>query len=181
MPAAACHRLFFAIWPDARARGCLADLAAQLKPDYPARWIRPSRYHLTLCFLGTFEQVPAALVEHARLAANDVRERTFVWHPDRVTGFRAPRPPCVVRAGIPDASLQRLHQVLSGALVAHGIAMADRRRHVAHVTLGYGHGRGIGDRDVPAMDFPVRSFVLLHSAPGAREYDELGRWPLTGA
>lgn len=181
MSAAARHRLFFAAWPDASARKRLADLAGRLKPDYPAHWVHPSRYHLTLCFLGALEQVPTVLVEHARQAATSVRLPAFAWHPDHVAGFRAPRPPCVVRTSVPDASLQCLQQTLSGALVTHGIAMADRRRYVAHVTLGYGHGRIIQDRDMPPMDFPVRSFVLLHSAPGEREYRELGCWSLAGA
>ncbi len=182
MPAGASHRLFFAAWPDAPARERLAALVGRLKPDYPARWLRPSRHHLTLCFLGAWEHVPATLIGRAMQAADSVRMPALDWRPDRVGGFRAPRPPCVLRASTTDAGLQHLHRALLDACAARDIIVADRRPYVPHVTLGYGRqGRVIADRKVLAVDFPIHAFVLLHSVPGAGEYHELGRWPLPAA
>ncbi|HET6587064.1 MAG TPA: RNA 2',3'-cyclic phosphodiesterase [Oleiagrimonas sp.] len=180
MPIHATQRLFFAALPDAPARAQLAALAERLKQDYPARWIRPSRYHLTLCFLGAREGFEASFIEQARQAASRVHMAAFVWRPDRVAGFRAARPPCVLRADAVDASLQHLHQTLLEALVQQGVSVSDRHRYLPHVTLGYGRDRAMTARTVPTVAFPVRAFVLLHSVPGEADYRELGRWPLDG-
>jgi len=180
MPVHATQRLFFAAWPDASTRTRLAALVGQLKQDCLARWIRPSRYHLTLCFLGTREGFDASFIEQARQAASRVHVEAFVWRPDRVAGFRAARPPCVLRKDATDASLQHLHQTLLEALAQQGVSVSDRRRYLPHVTLGYGRDRAVTARTVQAVAFPVRSFVLLHSVPGETDYRELGRWPLDG-
>ncbi|HET7299571.1 MAG TPA: RNA 2',3'-cyclic phosphodiesterase [Oleiagrimonas sp.] len=180
MPIRATQRLFFAALPDAPAREQLVVLAGRLKPDYPARWIRPSRYHLTLCFLGACEGFETSFIEQARQAASKVHAEIFVWRPDRVVGFRAARPPCVLREGTPDASLQHLHRALLEALAGQGLSVPDRRRYLPHVTLGYGHDRVLPARAVPAVVFPIRAFALLHSVTGEADYRELGRWPLDG-
>lgn len=156
----------------------LAALVGRLKPEYPARWVRPSRHHLTLGFLGAGEQVSPERIERAVQAASGVRAPALVWRPDRVSGFRASHPPCVLRAATTNAELQRLHRTLLDALAARDVRVADRRPYVPHITLGYGRNGAIAERNLHALDFPIRSFVLLHSVPGASEYRELGRWPL---
>lgn len=173
------QRLFFAVWPDASTRTQLNTLAEQLGQDYPARWIHPSRYHLTLCFLDTRDHFPPALIARALQAAANMQIPAFVWRPDCVSSFRVQRPPCVIRASKTSPLLQHLHETLRDALAARDIPVANTRRYVPHVTLGYGRGRIMADRSLPAMDFPVDSFVLLHSMRGENRYRELGRWPLT--
>ena len=46
------QRLFFAVWPVPTALGVLAELRTAMRPLVPGRWLSPSRYHVTLAFLG---------------------------------------------------------------------------------------------------------------------------------
>lgn len=174
----AIHRLFFAVWPEAEARRQLEALAEQLGKHYAARWVRPARYHLTLAFVATTHSCPELPIEQALDAAMSVRVSAFAWHPNRVHGFRTSRPPCVLGASRPCAPLQDMHRQLRDALTRADVAVADRRRYVPHITLGYGRGRAIGEMMIPPLDFPVRAFVLLHSVSGESRYRELGRWEL---
>jgi 2'-5' RNA ligase len=172
------HRLFFAAWPDAPTRRRLAELAAQLASTYRARWIRPPRYHLTLCFLGNHEQFPSQIAERASQAVANVHLPALVWRIDQVIGFNARRPPCVAASHGPNLPMQRLHGSLCQALDQAGIRQTDARVFTPHVTLGYGQRRRIGDMAVDPIDFPLRDVALLHSVSGESAYRELGRWSL---
>jgi 2'-5' RNA ligase len=174
----ATHRLFFAAWPDAPTRRRLAALTDQLASTYRARWLRPTRYHLTLCFLGNHAPFPHDLAERALQAATGLRLPALVWRIDQVIGFRARRPPCVAASRTPNLSLQRLQASLCRALDEAGVPQTDGRPYMPHVTLGYGQRRRIVDTAVDPVDFSLCEFVLLHSMTGESAYRELGRWPL---
>lgn len=60
-------RIFFALWPDARALDALLPWQARAHAHCGGRLMRPDTLHVTLAFLGqaTHEQV-AALVAHTR-------------------------------------------------------------------------------------------------------------------
>jgi 2'-5' RNA ligase len=178
VPPSATHRLFFAAWPDAPTRRRLAELSAQLASAYRARWIRPARYHLTLCFLCNYAPCPHDTAERAAQAIAKVHLPALVWRIDQVIGFRARRPPCVAASSTANLVLQRLRESLCGALDQAGVLPTHRRVFTPHVTLGYGQRRRIGDTAVDPIDFPLRDVVLLHSVSGELAYRELYRWPL---
>lgn len=173
------QRLFFALWPDAAMRRHLASVAAELGRDYRARWVRPQRYHLTLCFVAEDERFSPARMDRLAQAVACVHAPAFVWHPDRVASFPARRPPCIVHASRDCAALLQLRAALRSALVDRGIRLPEERRFRAHVTLGYGLSGRIEPRALPVRDWRADAFVLLHSVAGQRDYRELGRWPLS--
>ncbi len=175
------HRLFFAAWPDAGARARLERVACRLEKDNPGavRWVRPSRRHLTLCFLASADPFPLRLATCALEAAANVRVPALGWRIDRVESFRARRPPCVATGPDPDHALSFLHRALVDALGDRGVTVAATRGYHPHVTLGYAKsGHALTARPIEPIAFPIHEMVLLHSAPGVREYRQLGCWPL---
>ncbi len=181
MTHASTQRLFFALRPEPPTREALVARARHLEPTYRARWVRPARYHVTLQFLGAREHFSSGFIRLAIRAAGDVHAAAFRWYPDCISGFPAKRPPCIACAREAGAPLHVLHQALGKALGDHGIAMHDERPWRPHVTLGYGCGDVVADTTIPAVDFPVRAFFLLHSVPGEKNYREVGCWSLSGA
>lgn len=176
------HRLFFALRPDPATRHRLADLARQLSGRYPARWVAPARYHLTLAFMGRYTEYPARDIERLMRAADSVCAAPFTWRPDRVSGFPARHPPCVLRGHDSCAGLSVLRESLVQASVAAGLTLPSEHRYVAHVTLGYGREHVIDEASVAPMTWRAEGFALLHSgdaAPGNHEVS--GHWPLDGA
>jgi RNA 2',3'-cyclic 3'-phosphodiesterase len=61
------HRLFFALWPNDATRDALAATAQAVRQrQHPAgRWNRPSRFHVTLQFLGGYPVWPDDIVARA--------------------------------------------------------------------------------------------------------------------
>ncbi len=172
------HRLFFALWPDAATRARMAQIAADLRPVYPARWVDPSRYHVTLHFLGDHAALRADLVNGAMAAAARVRCPGFDCVLDRIGGFRGARPPCVLQPVQVTPGLQQLWQDLRLALAGAGQGRGLARDFAAHVTLGYGRGAPLASASIEPVTWPVDGFVLLHSIVGQPAYRVLGTWPL---
>src|SRR5512144_2068594 len=106
------HRLFFALCPDAFVVDQVSRVVAAVEGDgsVRGRWVKPSKYHLTVQFLGTHDGRPARVIEQARLAAAQVTLAPFdlvLDHVDTFGGHR--RPPCVLRCTAEsDASVQTL-------------------------------------------------------------------------
>ena len=174
------HRLFFAVLPDAAARARMAAVADSLKPTYAARWLDPSRYHVTLHFLGDHAALRNDLVDGAMAAAARVRHPGFECAMDRVGSFHGAQPPCVLQAAQPQAALQGLWEDLRLALAAAGQGVRTGRGFVAHVTLGYGRGAMLPAAAVDPVAWAVREFVLIHRVVGQPGWDILGTWNLAG-
>jgi RNA 2',3'-cyclic 3'-phosphodiesterase len=129
-------RLFIALNLPEKERLRIHEAAAPLREaGFPVRWLDPSRYHLTLKFLGNVrgEVLPVAegVVERV---ARETQEFPLV-----ITGFGAfptIRRPRVLWVGVePSPALRCLKQDLEWGLASHGFDRETQAFH-PHITLG---------------------------------------------
>lgn len=164
-------RLFFALWPPREAAEALHAWAMQARQSTGGRVTRADAIHLTLAFLG---ETGPARAEAALAAAKRVRairtklpiEQAACWKHNRVVwvGPRETDP------SLADALRAELH--------GEGFTF-ETRPFKAHVTLIRKAGSGSLPA-LPPVDWPVRSFVLVHSELSAKgsAYRVLQEFPL---
>ncbi|WP_199096312.1 2'-5' RNA ligase family protein [Dyella sp. ASV21] len=172
------HRLFFALLPDTGVAGQIqaAGDGAAREQQLRARMIRPSRYHLTLHFLGDYPMLRQDIVHAAMAAAGKVRAQPFELVLDQTAGFHGREPPCVLRCSqVPDA-LQAFWQGLRQALVLAGVGAHLSRSFTPHVTYAYHRGAVPPSAPTAPIHWRVQGFSLLHSVVGGGEYQTLGHW-----
>ena len=144
------RRLFVAADIDQAARAACARVAEQLRArGWPARWVAPENYHLTVAFLGGVddERVPE-LIEAVRDAA--ARVHAFAIPLDAAGAFPNARKPRVAWVG-PAAevpSFGALCYAVRSPLAALGFTFAPHAD--AHVTLALSDGRVA----MPAVELP---------------------------
>jgi 2'-5' RNA ligase len=184
MPPALCYRLFFALLPTAAvrqelARG-LAGLWSQSMP--PARPVAARRWHLTLAFLGTFDEPPVDLVERACGAAAAVQGAAFTMHLDRLGYFGGRTRVLWLGPTVLPDELVQLRARLLAALGAAGVAVERPHDFVPHLTIARGVARPPPAAGPPPVVWPVSDFVLLLSRQDGAglSYETLARWPLGG-
>ncbi|MGH8072701.1 MAG: RNA 2',3'-cyclic phosphodiesterase [Lysobacter sp.] len=179
-PSTSIHRLFFALWPGEQLRQGIADTASQLLQYHDAggRRIGPHRYHLTLQFLGDYAELPPSLVEQAKAAAASVEVAPFELALDRAGSFRNRSIPWWLGCETPPEGLLRLWDSLGAALARAGIRVQSGKALVPHVTVLRDARLPLPATSIDPLDWPVDSFVLIHSELGARNaYTMLGQWP----
>jgi len=170
-------RVFFALWPEAGARDALWALARDTAAQTGGRAPPAGNVHLTLAFLGD--------VAAARLAALDAigpavaaAVPPFTLTLDRVGAFGDGR---IAWAGAsaPPRELQRLVQLLTGALAQEGFP-TERRAFHPHVTLARRCRRPVGTGTIVSIAWSVERITLNASerSPRGPRYCELGAWPL---
>ncbi len=169
--------LFFALFPDEAATIRIADLAARLRTQHKlkARAIPPDRLHITLHYLGAFDDLPADIVQHARDAASTIALPPVDVTLDRIESFsgrRARRP--LVLSGRASASLAALETALGNAA---GISLNRHRDFKPHVTLLYDESR-IAPDAVEPITWTAHEFALVRSYLGKSRHEVLTRWPL---
>jgi len=166
-------RLFFALWPDARARAGLAAWSRELRGLCGGRAPHPQDLHLTLAFLGSVDAERIGAIERAGAevaprTATLVLDRPGYWKHNRIVWAGASSPP---------PELESLVIDLRSALARSGIAF-DAKRFVSHVTL-------LRDaREPPALpalepiSWGIRGFVLAGSSQrsGGGRYEVLRSW-----
>lgn len=182
-PRRAHDRLFFALWPDEATRARMQAAAQALKLAYGprGRWTSPQRYHLTLQFLGDFEQLPPALACDARAAAAAVESPAFELLLDRAGSFRNRSIPWWLGCSDMPDGLQRLWDDLGVQLARAGVRVAPAPRLVPHVTVLRDAGQALPATPVEPVRWSVESFALIHSRLGPHPgYELLGQWPLRG-
>jgi RNA 2',3'-cyclic 3'-phosphodiesterase len=179
------RRLFIAADIDDAARAACARVAEKLRASgWPARWVAPENYHLTVAFLGgvdderVAELIVAARDAAARVSAFDVPLDTAGAYPNA----RKPRVAWVgPAADVP--AFGALCDAVRRPLATLGFTFAEHAD--AHVTLARGDGR----MALPAVEPPriapqrIGSLTLYESITertGAR-YVALDRFPLTAA
>lgn len=176
-------RLFFAVYPDPEALRCIVGLAEAVRAQHHLRGnpLRADRMHVTLHHLGDYAGVPDSLLADAHAAAAGLATAPFEVAFDCVASFpgRGPKRPCVLRGegeGV-NAPLRAFQSVLGERLRAAGMGRFVERRFTPHVTLLYDQ-RSVSMQAVPAVEWTVREFALVHSLIGRSEHRVLARWPL---
>jgi 2'-5' RNA ligase len=178
------RRLFIAIDLPKPACWWLSQLVAN--PPRGVRPVRPSQLHLTLHFLGDFEDVVIPTLRDALAGVHGEPFRLSI----RGTGVFPPLGrPSVLWAGVDESEpLVALHAAISAAVVSCGLEI-ERRPYVPHITLA---------RFTPAVprawtarflngtsglaidDISVERFHLYHSRKldGATEHSIEAAYPL---
>jgi 2'-5' RNA ligase len=159
-------RLFFAVWPDARAAARLASLAGDLALVSGGKPVPAAKIHLTLAFLGeTGPERAAAATEAARA----VRFAPFGLAIDSVGSFRAAR---VAWAGslAPQPGLEALQADLTARLRAARFAL-EERPFAAHATLARRAMRAVPRARIEPVAWTVDAFTLVRSETGAGRYE----------
>lgn len=172
------HRLFFAVWPDDEVRRALKTAAGGVDAFHGrGRRVAPAKYHLTLHFLGGWQDHPAHAIAAACEAAAQVDAATFRLVVDHAGSFRRARVGWLGTQGSP--GLDALWAALGRRLDEAGVPRRPHDTFAPHVTVLRGFGGRIDGAAVPPVSWPVTDFVLVHSHAG--HYDVIGRWPLRGA
>ena len=172
------QRLFFALWPEARARSALQVLAASLRGRIEARWTRPENLHMTLAFLGNVEpERRQALSE----AAGEVADQGFRLTLDRLEYWRKADVLCLT-SSTPCEPLRELADGLAARLRAVGFTL-EKRPFRAHLTLARKARRVPLDLpELTPLCWSASRFVLVESRlerGGGSAYAILQAWPLT--
>jgi 2'-5' RNA ligase len=173
------RRLFFGIWPDVAAAGCLTRLMEQLGDDeiMLGRPVDPDRLHVTLQHLGDFvDQIPPSLVPTATVAAAIVKMQPFDVAFDRIGGTRGP---FLLRASDNSMALRVFRQALSTALITAGLRRWVDPVFNPHLTLSYDFS-DVPEQSIDPIGWTVQEFVLIESLLGEHQHVERGRWPICG-
>lgn len=165
-------RIFFAIWPPAAAARALAQWAREAQRLTGGTLTAEDRIHLTLAFLGEADQ------DRAICAARKVEgkshhlpiEEARYWRDNHIVwaGPRETPPP-----------LGELFKRLELALYKEDFIL-ERRAFTAHVTLIRKARAAQPLPPLPAIDWPVREFLLVRSrlSPAGSTYEPLERFAL---
>jgi 2'-5' RNA ligase len=156
--AAARQRLFLALWPGVATRAALVRCRDAIAPEGAAP-TADARLHLTLHFIG---DVDAQRVPDLQRALRVPMHR-FELVLDRVS--RWPGGALVLESGAPAVALLELHEALRDALLAAGVPV-ERRPFRPHVTLARHAPPGEPAAPVPALRWPVSTYVLVRSQLG---------------
>jgi len=172
-------RVFFALWPDAETRACIANAAAALRLAGDVRPVPPENYHVTLTFVGEITESQLAVLQQIggsqRAPACTIMFDTCdYWPQSQVT---------VVAARITPTTLITLGTRLRQDFALHGSAL--NHRHLdpplrAHVTLARKVAQAPGPQAMSPFLWSARSFSLVRSdTSGARSaYTVVDTWPL---
>lgn len=181
MPAA--HRLFFAITPPTAVRERIAALAKEWQPAHGigGRLLDAGRYHLTLQFLGGFDEAEPPQLALAHAAGNELRFAPFELSLDRLGSFprRQQSPFYLGCLEVPDA-LQALYGQIRSHLRSVGWTQPLGRGFVPHLTLAYGRHALPLPVAVPPVSFAVDAVQLYRSSTGQSGFSRLGQWLADG-
>jgi 2'-5' RNA ligase len=174
------HRLFFALLPSADVGARIEQVAQSVatQQHLRARMIRPSRFHMTLHFLGDHSMLREDLANAAIVAAGRVRSGSFGLVLDSASGFHGREPPCVLRCSQLPPALDGLWQGLRRELTLAGLSGHLSRQFTPHVTFAYSRAGLLEPLPIEPITWQVERFALLHSVVGGGEYRVLGTWPL---
>lgn len=176
------HRLFVGLFPDAPARDAINGVIAGLRPGLSPgiRTIDPSRFHLTLHFLGDSGGPNPDLERAAIDACAGVAAAAFDVHLDYFGTFNGNKPTGALRNRRTPPGLQALYDALRKPLAIAGFGRWLRPVFEPHVTLFYGD-RVLPEQAIAPIRWRASEFRLIRSVTGQSTYHTLGRWPLGGA
>ncbi|KGI78228.1 RNA 2',3'-cyclic phosphodiesterase [Oleiagrimonas soli] len=177
------HSLFFAVWPDAVMRARLSEAAERALSNRDAqdgRRVDPSRYHLTLAYLGNHAQVSPQIIEPIVEAAESVRAHACTLILDRVGHFGADVG-WLGASTCPD-TLSALHAALHARLADMGFpAPTPTTPFVPHVTLLRRARTPLADAALkPAWPWCIDAFALVQGTlTSSVRYRVLRTFPLS--
>ena len=152
-------RLFLALWPDPALRHQLKERRDAWTWPRAASPVHPDKLHVTLHFLGALpsERLPEFLAGFAVpfTPFELVLDRAALWH----NGI------AVLEPSAPPPELLALHQRLSGALAALGLA-PESRTYRPHVTMARRAGGAGGAQGWPPGLWEARGYALVESKNG---------------
>lgn len=171
------HNLFFALRPDAATAARIATLARGVFDKYqPGGYLlRPSRYHITLPYLGEHVALPPALVHAAQRAGAAVRMAPFMLSLDLVGSFPNMKVPWWLGLSKRCAMLDSLFKAIAASL---GQDLDPNQFH-PHLTIVRDAVRQLSWMSVVPITWAVEEFVLIdsHVRPQPK-YEVIGRWRL---
>jgi RNA 2',3'-cyclic 3'-phosphodiesterase len=151
-------RLFFALWPDETLQQRLAQTASRLSSIYDGKPVPAYNIHLTLVFIGQFDQAKIPVLIDAIGA---FKPETFALRLNRVGAFRNTNVVWVAPAVMPP-QLTLLVNNLRNALWQADFGF-DNRPFVPHVTL-LRKARWCEPADLQEpIDWEVQGFELVQS------------------
>ena len=188
-------RLFVAVDLPEAVKGTLDAAVAPLRIALaPARWVRPTGFHLTLAFLGEVESERVAATTRS-LREKLEQESGFRAHFAGLGSFPNAGPVRVVWAGLePAVRFARLAELVQDAVRAAGVEVDDKPFR-SHITLARcdppwpGHARtqigaladGLGER-LAGQSFACDRVTLFSSVLGRSgpTYRAEASFPLQG-
>lgn len=173
------HRLFFAFVPDARGLAALAPLIDALRPLLPnARWVRASRQHMTLLYLGESAGRREDWVVRACQAMEGWQAPSFEVEFDHLRALGNPRRPALAcTARHVSIELQAVWAELQQRMRLAGFRGPHGNALLAHLTVAY-TDPGPPLPAVPAVRLRADAVRLLLSIEGKAEHECLREWPL---
>ena len=186
-------RLFFAVLlPKSLQAAAEVVQRALQRAKADVKWVEPQNLHFTLKFLGdtSLEAVPALAEVGRKVAAETPRMRVMLR---KLGGFPHSQWPQVVWIGCEEGAegLARLGHRVDTALEEAGLAPADKKPFVPHLTLG----RARSNRRIKLLvdtvaqyesidvgPLVLTSFALMSSqlGPAGPTYTVIEEFPLTG-
>ena len=178
-PRSKANRLFFALLPDAEAGARLGLLAEGLKRahGFTGRLIRREHLHVSLIYLGSWDEMPDRVIQRACAGAEQVAALPFRVTFDRAASFqgREGNYPFVLLSD--DQPLWALRGSLAAALTREKLGTLVRGSFAPHMTLLYDR-RIAEEGPIMPIGWTAREIVLVHSLFGRNAYNALARWRL---
>jgi len=153
-------RLFFGLWPDHRQRDRLRDFITPLAKEVDGRIIDRHKWHVTLAFIGDFEE---QLIPSLQKAASEIEFEPFRLRFDRLEFWPRPKVASLVTPTVPP-ELQALVQQLNGLLLRAG-KLVEERTYRPHITVARNARPFETMRPAQAAITEWNSFELIESVP----------------
>ena len=153
-------RLFFGLWPDPRQRDRLRDFITPLAKEVDGRIIDRHKWHVTLAFIGDFEEGLIPALQHA---ASEIEFEPFRLRFDRLEFWPRPKVASLVTTTVP-SELQALVQQLNAVLLRVG-KLVEERTYRPHITVARNARPFETMRPAQAAITEWDSFELIESVP----------------
>jgi len=154
------RRLFFGLWPDHRQRDRLRDFITPLAKEVDGRIIDRHKWHVTLAYIGDFEE---RLIPALQKAASEIEFEPFRLRFDRLEFWPRPKVASLVTPTVPP-ELQVLVQQLNGVLLRAG-KLVEERTYRPHITVARNARPFETMRPAQAAITEWNSFELIESVP----------------
>jgi len=168
------HRLFLALSPppDVRAQLEQASRAVAMAAGGSGRATEAQKLHVTLAFLGNFDDDDA--VTRALAAGGATHNAPFALQLDHAASFG---PTWFLGSTASPQPLLDLHAALSSELARAGFEL-ERRAFHPHVTFQRNAAYPLPPTRIAPIRWPVADFVLFDSFPAQSRYLPLASWML---